>query len=150
MWTDLLTFLCSAILKNISVPIHHDGEVLYWAYHGRKWVEFNVYLSSFQKSLRNSLEAPEIMMTDFAKFDRPGQLHIAYQALHEFVKQKGCLPKPRKQVRTCIPPPRTVTHCLSRTDICPNTKRVVPKMGCKPNWSDITQALMLMLQISHA
>ena len=102
MWTDLLTCLWSAILKNIPVQIHHDGEVLNWAYHGRK--EVNVYFSSFQKSLRDSLEAPEIMMTDFAKFDRPGQLHIAYQALHEFVKQKGCLPKPRNQVCTCALP----------------------------------------------
>ena len=35
----------------------------------------------FQKSLRDSLNEPELMLTDFAKFDRPGQLHIAFQVL---------------------------------------------------------------------
>ena len=53
----------------------------------------------FQKSLRESIETPDIVITDFAKFDRPGQLHIAYQALHEYAKQNDCLPKPRNQVR---------------------------------------------------
>ncbi|XP_046550808.1 ubiquitin-like modifier-activating enzyme 1 isoform X2 [Haliotis rubra] len=49
------------------------------------------------KSIKASLEAPECLITDFAKFDRPGQLHIAFQALHEFFKQKGALPAPRNK-----------------------------------------------------
>lgn len=47
------------------------------------------------KSIKESLEAPEILMTDFAKFDRPGMLHIGFQALYQYKKQKGSLPKPR-------------------------------------------------------
>ena len=51
-----------------------------------------------QKSIKESIEAPEFVMTDFAKFDRPGQLHIAFQALHSYLKKKGTLPKPRSKV----------------------------------------------------
>ncbi|XP_077980547.1 ubiquitin-like modifier-activating enzyme 1 [Glandiceps talaboti] len=49
------------------------------------------------KSMRESLEEPEFVITDFAKFDRPGQLHIAYQALHEYVKATGGLPRPHNK-----------------------------------------------------
>lgn len=45
------------------------------------------------KSLRESLKSPEFVISDFAKFDRPQQLHLAYQALDEFVKRRGDLPK---------------------------------------------------------
>lgn len=45
------------------------------------------------KSLRESLKSPEFLISDFAKFDRPHQLHIAFQALDEFVRRNGCLPK---------------------------------------------------------
>ena len=41
------------------------------------------------------MDEPEHIITDFAKFERPGQLHIAYQALHEYAKKNGSLPKPR-------------------------------------------------------
>lgn len=44
------------------------------------------------------MDAPEFLMTDFAKFDRPGQLHIGFQALYEFQKQKGQLPRSRCKV----------------------------------------------------
>ncbi|XP_033745969.1 LOW QUALITY PROTEIN: ubiquitin-like modifier-activating enzyme 1 [Pecten maximus] len=47
------------------------------------------------KSISESLKAPECVITDFGKFDRPAQLHIAFQALSEFNKKKGCLPKSR-------------------------------------------------------
>ncbi|RUS73735.1 hypothetical protein EGW08_018496 [Elysia chlorotica] len=49
------------------------------------------------KSISQSLEEPECLITDFAKFDRPAILHIAFQALHHFVKKNGRLPKPRNQ-----------------------------------------------------
>lgn len=49
------------------------------------------------KSIEESLEDPEFVMTDFAKFDRPGQWHIAFQALHEYQKTKGSLPAPRNK-----------------------------------------------------
>lgn len=46
------------------------------------------------KSFPSSLSAPEILMTDFAKFDRPGQLHVGFQALHAFEKKHSRSPKP--------------------------------------------------------
>ncbi len=33
-------------------------------------------------------------MSDFAKFERPALLHLAYQALDAFVKESGQLPRP--------------------------------------------------------
>lgn len=55
-----------------------------------------------QKSFKTSLESPEIMIADYAKFDRPGQLHIAYQALHRYVAENGRLPKPRNKVQSYL------------------------------------------------
>lgn len=46
------------------------------------------------KSLEESLKEPEFVMTDFAKFDRPGILHIAFQTLHKYEKENGSAPKP--------------------------------------------------------
>ncbi|XP_071520465.1 ubiquitin-like modifier-activating enzyme 1 isoform X2 [Panulirus ornatus] len=46
------------------------------------------------KSLEESMKTPEFVMTDFAKFDRPGILHITFQTLHAYVKQKGSPPRP--------------------------------------------------------
>ena len=33
-------------------------------------------------------------MSDFAKFERPAQLHLAYQALDCFLNETGSLPRP--------------------------------------------------------
>lgn len=49
------------------------------------------------KSIRAAMDAPEILPSDFAKFERPAQLHIAFQALSAFVQRHGFLPKPRCQ-----------------------------------------------------
>ena len=46
------------------------------------------------KSLRQSLADPEFLMSDFAKFDRPLQLHLGFQALHAFRAAHGELPAP--------------------------------------------------------
>lgn len=35
------------------------------------------------------LKKPELLMSDFAKFDRPQQLHVGFQALHEFASHHG-------------------------------------------------------------
>ena len=44
--------------------------------------------------LSEQLKKPELLMSDFAKFDRPQQLHVGFQALHEFSTQhKGSLPR---------------------------------------------------------
>ncbi|KAL8709951.1 MAG: hypothetical protein Q9220_005401 [cf. Caloplaca sp. 1 TL-2023] len=48
---------------------------------------------SFQP-LSEQLKKPEILMSDFAKFDRPPQLHLAFQALHTFRDDHGHLPRP--------------------------------------------------------
>lgn len=41
------------------------------------------------------LQDPELLMSDFAKFDRPQQLHVGFQALHHFAKaHDGNLPRP--------------------------------------------------------
>ncbi|XP_041348833.1 ubiquitin-like modifier-activating enzyme 1 [Gigantopelta aegis] len=47
------------------------------------------------KSMKHAIQSPEFIVTDFGKFDRPAQLHIAFQTVTHFVKQKGHLPKPR-------------------------------------------------------
>lgn len=47
------------------------------------------------KSLPEAMSAPEFFITDFAKWERPGQLHLAYQTLHEFIKEHGRVPRPK-------------------------------------------------------
>ncbi|KTA96506.1 Ubiquitin-activating enzyme E1 1 [Nakaseomyces glabratus] len=46
------------------------------------------------KTLQESLSEPEYVFSDFAKFDRVGQLHLGFQALHQFaLKHQGELPR---------------------------------------------------------
>jgi len=46
------------------------------------------------KPLSEELKAPTFVFSDFAKFDRPAQLHIGFQALHAFAEQhKGEFPR---------------------------------------------------------
>ncbi|EGO01702.1 hypothetical protein SERLA73DRAFT_103641 [Serpula lacrymans var. lacrymans S7.3] len=47
------------------------------------------------KSLRESIQSPELFITDFAKFERPSSLHAGFQALSEFRAQYKRLPRPR-------------------------------------------------------
>lgn len=50
-----------------------------------------VTFQSFSEQLKN----PELLMSDFAKFDRPQQLHLGFQALHEFAsRNNGKVPRP--------------------------------------------------------
>ena len=45
--------------------------------------------------LSRQLKMPDLLMSDFAKFDRPQQLHLGFQALHEFAsRNNGILPRP--------------------------------------------------------
>lgn len=45
--------------------------------------------------LSQQMQKPELMMSDFAKFDRPQQLHAGIQALHAFAEAHGGdLPRP--------------------------------------------------------
>ena len=46
------------------------------------------------KPLSEELKAPTFVFSDYAKFDRPAQLHIGFQALHAFAEQhKGEFPR---------------------------------------------------------
>lgn len=56
-----------------------------------------------QKSLPASLAEPDFVMTDFAKYSRPAQLHIGFQALHHFCAQHGRSPRPHNEVRVGEP-----------------------------------------------
>ncbi|CAK7220978.1 E1 ubiquitin-activating protein [Sporothrix bragantina] len=47
------------------------------------------------KKLSVALKEPEFVMSDFAKFDRPQQLHIGFQALHAFAQTHKRLPRPQ-------------------------------------------------------
>ena len=49
------------------------------------------------KSISASMLQPEYLMSDYAKFDRPEQLHIGFQALHAFTQSQGCLPRPHNE-----------------------------------------------------
>ncbi|CCG25738.1 Uba1 ubiquitin-activating enzyme [Candida orthopsilosis Co 90-125] len=44
--------------------------------------------------LLEQLKNPEFLISDFAKFDKPAQLHIGFQALHAFKTKRQRLPKP--------------------------------------------------------
>ena len=47
------------------------------------------------QSLEEQLKNPELLISDYAKFDRPLQLHIGIQALHKFAEtHDGQLPRP--------------------------------------------------------
>lgn len=47
------------------------------------------------KPLSEQIKNPELVMSDFAKFDRPAQLHVGFQALHKFAEgHKGDYPRP--------------------------------------------------------
>ncbi|KAJ4270204.1 E1 ubiquitin-activating protein [Fusarium torreyae] len=46
------------------------------------------------KDFTTSLKEPEFLISDFAKFDRPQQLHLGFQALHAFQLKNQRLPNP--------------------------------------------------------
>ncbi|KAL2016033.1 hypothetical protein VTK56DRAFT_4323 [Thermocarpiscus australiensis] len=49
------------------------------------------------KNISAAIKDPEFVISDFAKFDRPQQLHIGFQALHAFVQRRGRLPRPMNE-----------------------------------------------------
>lgn len=54
------------------------------------------------KPLSASLKDPEYLISDYAKFDRPQQLHVGFQALHAFAESKGRLPRPHNDEDAAI------------------------------------------------
>ncbi|KAL5009039.1 hypothetical protein ScPMuIL_014620 [Solemya velum] len=49
------------------------------------------------RSLKPALASPEYVPMDFAKFDRLAQLHLCFQAIDQFQKKNGTLPRPRNK-----------------------------------------------------
>ncbi|XP_034028416.1 ubiquitin-like modifier-activating enzyme 1 [Thalassophryne amazonica] len=49
------------------------------------------------KSISSSMADPELVMTDFGKFEHPPQLHLGFQAIHSFQKKHSRLPAPWNQ-----------------------------------------------------
>jgi ubiquitin-activating enzyme E1 len=54
------------------------------------------------KPLSAAIKAPEFLVSDYAKFDRPQQLHIGFQALHAYAEQQGHLPRPMNKADAAI------------------------------------------------
>ncbi|CAG8481622.1 2631_t:CDS:10 [Diversispora eburnea] len=44
-----------------------------------------------------SLTKPEFLVSDYGKFNRPGQLHLGFQALQSFVGKHGSFPRPHHE-----------------------------------------------------
>lgn len=44
-------------------------------------------ITSLQKSIKKALHDPEFLVTDFAKFDRPAQLHLGFQVNRQAVSK---------------------------------------------------------------
>ncbi|MBN3291066.1 UBA1 enzyme, partial [Polypterus senegalus] len=67
------------------------------------------------KSLSSSMAEPDFIMTDFAKFDRPGQLHIGFQALRHFAKKHDRMPKPwnKSDAEELLSIAKSINSCLS-------------------------------------
>jgi len=53
------------------------------------------------KPLAESMNDPEFLITDFAKFDRPAQLHLAFKTLNSFTKKEGRRPSPWSRSDSC-------------------------------------------------
>jgi ubiquitin-activating enzyme E1 len=49
------------------------------------------------KSFSDSFADPEYLISDFAKFDRPAQLHLCFAVLDDFKEKFGRLPLPRNE-----------------------------------------------------
>jgi len=49
------------------------------------------------KSISAAMKDPEFVISDFAKFDRPQQLHIGFQALNAFAQKNRRLPRPMNE-----------------------------------------------------
>jgi ubiquitin-activating enzyme E1 len=54
------------------------------------------------KPMSAALKTPEFLISDYAKFDRPQQLHIGFQALYAFAEQHGHLPRPQNNEDAAI------------------------------------------------
>ncbi|KAG0686485.1 E1 ubiquitin-activating protein [Pichia californica] len=66
---------------------------------GGLYTEVKTPISINYKDLESQLKNPEFVISDFAKFSRPSQLHLGFQALHKFQeKNNGELPRPHNEI----------------------------------------------------
>ncbi|KAH6659041.1 hypothetical protein BKA67DRAFT_4471 [Truncatella angustata] len=49
------------------------------------------------KPISAAIKDPEFLVSDFAKFDRPQQLHVGFQALHAFAQAQNRYPRPMNE-----------------------------------------------------
>lgn len=49
------------------------------------------------KTISAAMKDPEFVISDFAKFDRPQQLHVGFEALHAFAQTHGRMPRPMNE-----------------------------------------------------
>ncbi|RDW69519.1 putative ubiquitin-protein ligase-3 [Coleophoma cylindrospora] len=54
------------------------------------------------KPLTAAQQQPDFLISDYAKFDRPQQLHVGFQALHAFYETHGFLPRPQNKEDAAI------------------------------------------------
>lgn len=56
----------------------------------------------FQKSFKDAVKESDFIMSDFAKLDRPPQLHLCFQAVYMFKQKNGKFPRPWNEVCSFI------------------------------------------------
>ena len=64
---------------------------------GGLWTQVKAPKTIKFKSFSESFKEPEFLISDFAKFLAPSQLHIGFQALHRFAEKNGGLPRPHHE-----------------------------------------------------
>ncbi|KAH6856831.1 hypothetical protein B0I37DRAFT_368478 [Chaetomium sp. MPI-CAGE-AT-0009] len=76
-------------IGDVSGLGHYKRGGLYQQVKMPKFIDF--------KGISAAMKDPEFVISDFAKFDRPQQLHIGIQMLHAFVQTHGRLPRPMNE-----------------------------------------------------
>lgn len=77
-------------IGSVSSLGHYKRGGLYTQVKEPKKIDFKPFV--------RQLQDPTLFISDFAKFDRPLQLHIGFQALHRFAKNhRGDLPRPHHE-----------------------------------------------------
>ena len=65
---------------------------------GGLWTQVKMPKTIKFQSFSEQFKNPEFLFSDFAKFDRPPQFHVGFQALHDFAeKHNGELPRPHAE-----------------------------------------------------
>lgn len=108
---------------------------------GGQWTQVKEPEAVTFASLQDQLTSPEYFLTDFAKLERPAQLHVGTLALHSFKTRHGRLPAPytaadiaetlqlAKNVRTQYPVTEELDEQLLSTVFSQSQGQVVPMFG---------------------